>query len=99
MEREWRRSYLITRRERMLKIKVLATLLLCICLAAAAAEKSNFTFSATYGAHPVGFRVVYQYDFTRSYVDVDVEGNPITRERARPIQTLIWYPAQPSRNA
>ena len=39
----------------MLRIKFLAALLLCACLAAAAAEKSNFTFSETYGAHPVGF--------------------------------------------
>jgi dienelactone hydrolase len=48
-----------------------------------------------------GFRVVQQYDFTRSYRRVDVEGNPITGEPARPIQTLIWYPAQlsPSRKS
>lgn len=57
-------------------------------------EKSNFTFSAPYGSHSVGFRVVEQYDYTRSYQRVDAQGNSITGERARPIQTLIWYPAQ-----
>jgi hypothetical protein len=83
----------------MLRISFLAALLPCACLAAAQAEKSNFTFSETYGVHPVGFRVVQQYDSTRSYHRVDVEGNPISGELARPIQTLIWYPAQPSPSA
>lgn len=83
----------------MLRIRFLAALLLCVCLAAAAAEKSNFTFSETYGTHRVGFRVVQQYDFTRSYHRVDVEGNLNPGEPARPIQTLIWYPAQPSPSA
>jgi tetratricopeptide (TPR) repeat protein len=78
----------------MPRIKILATLLLCACGAAAAAEKSNFTFSAPYGPDAVGFRVVQQYDSTRSFRRVDAEGNLIPGERARPIQTLIWYPAQ-----
>lgn len=64
-----------------------------------AAEKSNFTFSAAYGPHPVGFRAVEQYDYTRSYKRVDAEGNLIAGERGRPIQTLIWYPAQIDRGA
>ena len=78
----------------MRRTKVLAVLLLCTCGVATAAEKSNFTFSAPYGPHPVGFRVVQQYDFTRSLERVDTEGNLIPGERSRPIQTLIWYPAQ-----
>ena len=77
----------------MTKVKLLAMVLLCAC-PARATEKSNFTFSAAYGPHPVGFRVVQQYDYTRSYKRVDVEGNLIPGERARPIQTLIWYPAR-----
>jgi hypothetical protein len=43
----------------------------------------------------VGFRVVEQYDFSRGYrgtIDPNT-GKPFTGERARPIQTLIWYPA------
>ena len=77
----------------MTRTKILAVVLLCAC-SAPAIEKSNFTFSVAYGSHPVGFRVVQQYDYTRSYQRVDAEGNLITGERARPIQTLIWYPAQ-----
>jgi tetratricopeptide (TPR) repeat protein len=79
--------------EQMTRTKVLAMVVLCAC-SAPAIEKSNFTFSVAYGSHPVGFRVVEQYDYTRSYQRVDAEGNLLTGERARPIQTLIWYPAQ-----
>jgi dienelactone hydrolase len=64
------------------------------------ADKSNFTYSVTFGPHPVGFRVVHQYDYSRVYKPaVDLEGKPIAGERARPIQTLIWYPAQPDTSA
>jgi tetratricopeptide (TPR) repeat protein len=82
----------------MTRAKILAVVLLCASLASAI-EKSNFTFSVAYGPHPVGFRVVRQYDYTRSYKRVDTEGNLITGERARPIQTLIWYPAQAAPDA
>jgi hypothetical protein len=78
---------------RVTRVKILAMVLLC-ARSASATEKSNFTFSAAYGSNPVGFRVVEQYDYTRSYQRVDSEGNLIAGERARPIQTLIWYPAQ-----
>jgi len=64
------------------------------------ADTSNFTFSVTFGPHPVGFRVVHQYDYSRIYrYAVDWDGKPVTGERARPIQTLIWYPAQPDSSA
>ena len=65
-----------------------------------AAGKSNFTFGVTFGPHPVGFRVVHQYDYSRVYKPAfDLEGKPTKGERARPIQTLIWYPAQPDKSA
>jgi dienelactone hydrolase len=64
------------------------------------AGKSNFTFGVTFGPHLVGFRVVHQYDYSRVYKPAfDLEGKPVTGERARPIQTLIWYPAQPDKSA
>jgi tetratricopeptide (TPR) repeat protein len=38
--------------------------------------------------------VVQQYDFSRAYhSSVDILGKPYLGERARPLQTLIWYPA------
>jgi dienelactone hydrolase len=48
------------------------------------------------GPHAVGFRLVQQYDHSRTYkgkIDL-VSGTPSAGERARPIQTLVWYPAQ-----
>jgi hypothetical protein len=48
------------------------------------------------GPHAVGFRVVQQYDYSRTNkekIDV-VTGTASVGERARPIQTLVWYPAQ-----
>jgi dienelactone hydrolase len=48
------------------------------------------------GPHAVGFRVVPQYDYARAYkgrTDA-ITGKPTTGELARPIQTLVWYPAQ-----
>jgi dienelactone hydrolase len=48
------------------------------------------------GQYNVGTRIVQQYDYTRAYkekFDV-VTGKASVGERARPIQTLVWYPAQ-----
>ncbi|TFW13820.1 poly(ethylene terephthalate) hydrolase family protein [Duganella callida] len=47
------------------------------------------------GPHGVGFRVVQQYDYSRSYREKNdvVDGQPYTGERSRPVQTLVWYPA------
>ncbi|MGB9990112.1 dienelactone hydrolase family protein [Massilia sp. SM-13] len=58
----------------------------------------NFTFDPAPGPHGVGVRVVEQYDYTRNYrgrYDV-VTGKPVTGETARPVQTVVWYPAQKS---
>jgi dienelactone hydrolase len=57
--------------------------------------ESNFARHNSPGPNAVGLRIVEQYDFSRGYRgETDVEtGKPITGERARPIQTLIWYPA------
>ena len=43
----------------------------------------------------MGFRVVHQYDNSRSYeAAVIVGGKAAKRDGARPMQTLVWYPAQ-----
>jgi len=55
-------------------------------------RKSNFTFSVTFGQHPIGFRIVHQYDYSRVYKPAFDWRESATGERARPIQTLIWYP-------
>ena len=63
-------------------------------MAAPAQKPALFQFQAQPGPHPVGLKVVEQYDYSRTYRSaVDELGKPYTGERARPIQTLIWYPS------
>jgi pimeloyl-ACP methyl ester carboxylesterase len=54
-----------------------------------------FRFTEKPGSYAVGLKVVDQFDFSRTYVPkVDALGKPTAGERARPLQTLIWYPAE-----
>lgn len=78
---------------------ILTFLLLFVCTASHAAP--NFELANPPGPMPVGFQVVQQYDFSRVFLgDVDpVTGRANTGERARPIQTLVWYPATRSGKA
>ena len=56
-----------------------------------------FHFTQERGPHAVGLKIVDQYDFSRTYLPkVDALGKPTVGERARPLQTLIWYPAEKS---
>lgn len=56
---------------------------------------TGFVFSNEPGPHGVGLRIVQQYDYSRTYkAKIDIlSGQPSLGERARPLQTLIWYPA------
>lgn len=57
-------------------------------------ENQRFHFIEKPGPDSVGLRVVEQFDFSRSYRPVTDElGKRYQGERARPLQTLIWYPA------
>jgi dienelactone hydrolase len=50
--------------------------------------------STRVGPFAVGFRALVQYDYSRTYHrDYDLAGDTVTGERARPIQTSVWYPA------
>ena len=73
----------------------LAALLILSLFSGAAQAGAGFA-GLKPGPHGVGFRVVSQYDYSRSYRDKTdlVTGKPYAGERARPIQTLVWYPAQ-----
>lgn len=54
-----------------------------------------FRFVEKPGSHAVGLRVVEQYDYSRVFRHLtDVSGAPYLGERARPLQTLLWYPAE-----
>ena len=66
--------------------------------AAALAQKATlFQFTGKPGPHLVGLKVVEQYDYSRTYRSRTNDlGAPYQGERARPLQTLIWYPAEKS---
>ena len=84
----------------MKKAAIVLCLLVSFASFAFAEAESNFTFGVAFGPHPVGFRVVHQYDYARGYkAAFDLEGKPTSGERARPVQTLIWYPAQLDKSA
>jgi dienelactone hydrolase len=74
--------------------KFLACLLLAASGAAGAADP--YLFSNEPGPYPVGVQVKAQYDYSRVFLPaVDmVTGQPETHERARPIQSITWYPAK-----
>ena len=69
----------------------------CLVVPSAALAQSTFTHINAPGPHFVGFRLVEPYDYARSASGpIDpVTGKPVA-ERARPIQTWIWYPAAKS---
>jgi len=50
----------------------------------------------SHGPAGVGWKLVQQHDYSRTYKGLidTVSGEPIRGERARPIQTQIWYPAR-----
>src|SRR3979411_3138772 len=55
-----------------------------------------FEFTEEAGQHEVGLKVVEQYDCARVFRPATNEfGQPTQGERTRPLQTLIWYPAEP----
>jgi hypothetical protein len=72
----------------------LARLAVFFCSAAALAQ-TPFHFTAKPGPSTVGLKVVEQYDYARVYRPaIDDLGKTYVGERARPLQTLVWYPAQ-----
>jgi len=86
------------------KVLVDACLLISLVIAAhaqsaavAVSGDQRFHFIEKPGPDAVGLKVVEQYDFSRSYRSATDElGKPYQGERARPLQTLIWYPAEKS---
>jgi dienelactone hydrolase/predicted negative regulator of RcsB-dependent stress response len=89
---------------RAMRSKVLAVAFLFTAFAAAAYAQiapvvasgdQRFHFTQKPGPFAVGLKVVEQFDFSRSFHSATDElGKPYQGERARPLQTLIWYPAE-----
>jgi dienelactone hydrolase len=73
--------------------------LLCVLLSAlpgiAKSQQTSpfsFSFHQPFGKYAVGFRIVEQYDRSRSF-STDAPGQTNSLHPGRPLQTLIWYPA------
>lgn len=81
---------------KQLRLRVLSLLLAVLGLPDAASAQSHLTRTNPPGPHAVGLRVIEQYDRSRGYRGVTdpYTGQATQGERARPIQTLIWYPAE-----
>jgi dienelactone hydrolase len=77
-------------------MRVLALLLAVLGFSGAVSAQSHLTRHNPSGPRAVGLRVVEQYDRSRGYRGVTdpFTGQATKGERARPIQTLIWYPAE-----
>lgn len=82
----------------MILIRLLCPLLLLMIATAGQAQTPPpFKFTERPGPYTVGLKVVEQYDHSRTYgPTTDASGKPKAGNRSRPLQTLIWYPAQPT---
>jgi tetratricopeptide (TPR) repeat protein len=80
---------------RLLLAVVLALVQCILQHAAAAAAAADAVLAAPPGPFRVGFHVRQQYDRARVYRQArdPVTAQAFGGERARPVQTLVWYPA------
>lgn len=71
-------------------------IVLALLAASGANASSDFRFSNEPGSYGVGLRIVKQYDYTRPFRERydPMTGQAWAGESARPLQTLIWYPAE-----
>jgi len=75
----------------------------CFGLGSASAQTAptfRFEFKEKPGLYAVGLKVVEQYDRSRSFQATPaLPGNAVATEGPRPLQTLLWYPAEKSSHA
>ena len=89
-------------RRMAVRLKVVVSLWMVAVAAgtACAQNATQFHLALPPGPHGVGLKVVEQYDASRSYLPLtDAVGKPTQGERARPLQTLIWYPGETSKGS
>ncbi len=88
---------------RLLLRSVVPIIVLCCVLEACGAQNSSeflFQFTEPAGPFAVGIRVVNQYDRSRRFqAAADSSNQAMPPEGPRPLQTLVWYPAEKSGHA
>lgn len=73
------------------------TFLFLILSASSLAHAATPSLTPDAGPHAVGLRIVQQYDYSRALEPTaDAFGKAQPAAPGRPIQTLVWYPAQRS---
>jgi dienelactone hydrolase len=78
-----------------LRRSIAAVGFLTLAISLHAQTASLFHFEPKLGPYAVGLKVVEQYDHSRVYRSAtDALGKPYTGDRDRPLQTLVWYPAE-----
>jgi dienelactone hydrolase len=83
------------KRQRICQITLIAFLLLLMYPVSNLAQTPSLWGELKSGPYAVGFKTVEKYDHSRVFRDKkDYFGNPLSGERARPIQICIWYPAK-----
>ncbi len=75
---------------------VLATALVSVATAQGV-PNFQFRFTEKPGPYSVGLKVIEQYDRSRVFhTKSDATGKSVTADGFRPLQTLVWYPADAS---
>jgi pimeloyl-ACP methyl ester carboxylesterase len=78
-------------------MRSLLVLLFASILCLNAQTQETFSLKEKPGAYAVGLRTVEQYDRSRDFrPPIDDLGNTTSGETSRPLQTLVWYPAESS---
>jgi hypothetical protein len=73
---------------------VLATALVASVATAQGVPNFQFRFTEKPGPYSVGLKVIEQYDRSRVFHSTsDATGKSVTADGFRPLQTLVWYPA------
>jgi len=79
---------------------VLATALVASVATAQGVPSFQFRFTEKPGPYSVGLKVIEQYDRSRVFHSTsDAAGKSVTADGFRPLQTLVWYPAEASKAA
>jgi hypothetical protein len=69
-------------------------------VSAQTAPEFQFRFTEKPGPYSVGLKVIEQYDRSRVFNSTTEEHDkPVTAEGPRPLQTLVWYPAEKKSNS
>ncbi|WP_260736224.1 dienelactone hydrolase family protein [Tunturiibacter lichenicola] len=82
---------------RLLKLAILCCIVIGPLRLVHGESYAAVKFSVKPGPHAVGVRVVEQYDSARTFGSTGDQASSSGHvEKARPLQTLVWYPAQKS---